>query len=83
MLVSMRLMHWAEEEACVRLCHVSLPLPMQPWAAAWGSSSTNVKIVNAYIGCRGNLVCSSVNDIARMATSLQSRLLFKLGTMKA
>lgn len=79
----MRLCHWAEDEASIRLHDMSLPLAVQPWVAAWGSSSGNVGIVNGFTGCRGGLVCSSVNDVAHMAKSLRTRILLKLNRMNA
>ena len=83
LIVSTRLSHWAEEEACTRSNTNALPLPVQPWVSSWGSSNGQVKVVNGYNGCRGNLVCSSVHDVAHMAKSLRTRLLLKLNRMNA
>ena len=79
----MRLSHWEEEEACVPTNHESMPLPVQPWVATWGSSRRHVKFVNGFTDCRGDLVCSSVQDVAHMAKSLRTRVLLKLNRMSA
>ena len=82
LVTSTRLSHWSLSQSYISMPSDSLPLPLQQWATAWGSSSSSsTKIINSHPDCRGGLVCSSVEDVVYMAKSIRQRVLVQLNYM--
>ncbi|KAL3147293.1 hypothetical protein ABBQ32_002782 [Trebouxia sp. C0010 RCD-2024] len=81
LITTSRLSHWPLSDYCTSQSG-SLPLPLQQWVTAWGSSSSSsTKIINSHADCRGGLTCSSVEDVAYMAKSIRQRVLVQLNHM--
>lgn len=82
LITTSRLSHWPVSDYCTSQQSGSLPLPLQQWVTAWGSSSSSsTKIINSHADCRGGLICSSVEDVAYMAKSIRQRVLVQLNHM--
>ena len=82
LITTTRLLHWADGPAGIKLQTTASPLPLQQWVSAWGSSiDSSRRSINGHEGCRGGLVCGSVEDVAYMATSLRQRVLVRLNRM--
>ena len=82
LITTTRLLHWADRPASIKLQTTASPLPLQGWVSAWGSSiDSSRRTINGHEGCRGGLVCGSVEDVAYMATSLRQRVLVRLNRM--
>ena len=82
LVTSTRLSHWCHSDWPMSMLSGSLPLPLQQWVTAWGSSSSSsTKIINSHPDCRGGLICSSVEDLVYMAKSIRQRVLVQLNHM--
>ena len=82
LVTSTRLSHWSHSQSCISMSSGSLPLPLQQWATAWGTSSgSSTKMINSHPDCRGGLICSSIEDVVHMAKSIRQRVLVQLSHM--
>ncbi len=82
LITTTRLLHWAGGPASIKFQTTASPLPLQQWVSAWGSSiDSSRRTINGHEGCRGGLVCGSVEDVAYMATSLRQRVLVRLNRL--